>query len=139
MERSKVCRTASSGFGAAAWAVVAALLFLTAMGAQVARGEEPARIDLNAASAAELESLPGVGPSKAQAILAHREVAPFKSADELIEVKGIGEKLYAQLKDLVTVSTGPGAAPRPKAQAEPAAAVSTDGKAGRTASAASTR
>ena len=37
-----------------------------------------------AASAAELETLPGVGPSKAQAIIAHREVAPFKSADELM-------------------------------------------------------
>ena len=69
----------------------------------VARAEE-ARVDLNAASAAELEALPGVGPSKARAIIAHREVAPFKTAEELVEVKGIGEKLYAQLKDRVTVS-----------------------------------
>lgn len=61
------------------------------------------RVDLNSASEAELTSLPGVGPAKAKAIIAYRETSPFESADELIEVKGIGDKLYAQLKDLVTV------------------------------------
>lgn len=88
-----------------AWRLVAGALLLSAIvaGGAVA-AEEPGRVDLNTATAAELESLPGVGPAKAQAIVAHREVAPFKSADELVEVKGIGEKLYAQLKDRVTVA-----------------------------------
>ena len=89
------------------WRVGMAALLLTALvgGAAVA-AEEQGRVDINTATAAELESLPGVGPAKAQAIVAHREVAPFKNADELVEVKGIGEKLYAQLKDRVTVSGG---------------------------------
>ena len=88
-----------------AWRVALVALLLSALvgGAAVA-ADEPGRIDINTATATELESLPGVGPAKAQAIVAHREVAPFKSTDELVEVKGIGEKLYAQLKDRVSVS-----------------------------------
>jgi competence ComEA-like helix-hairpin-helix protein len=115
---------------------VLAALFVVLAGALDARGEEAARIDLNTASAAELESLPGVGPSKAQAILAHREVAPFKSTEELIEVKGIGDKLFAQLKDRVTVSAGGNAR---KAGDPAAAAAPADAKTGRTASAAAPR
>ncbi|MBM4243092.1 MAG: helix-hairpin-helix domain-containing protein [Deltaproteobacteria bacterium] len=94
----------------AGWRVAAAALLLTLFvdGAAVA-AEEPGRVDLNTASVAELESLPGVGPAKAQAIVAHREAAPFRNADELIEVKGIGEKLYAQLKDRVTIAGAPAA------------------------------
>lgn len=98
--------------GARRVAVAALLLCVIASGAAVA-AEEPGRLDLNTASVAELESLPGVGPTKAQAIVAHREVAPFRSADELVEVKGIGEKLYAQLKDRVMVSGAPTAARKP--------------------------
>lgn len=135
MERWKVGRATSGGFSRVARTVAAAVLMVIAIGVQGARGEEPARIDLNAASAAELETLPGVGPSKAQAIIAHREVAPFKSADELIEVKGIGAKLYAQLKDRVTVSAAPGAAPRPRRAGDPAAAAPADGRAGRASTA----
>jgi len=91
--------------------------------------EDPGRVDINTASAAELESLPGVGPAKAEAIVAHREVAPFKSTDELVEVRGIGEKLYAQLKDRVTVTGAsvarkqggePGASPEGKGSRAPA-------------------
>jgi competence ComEA-like helix-hairpin-helix protein len=98
-----------------------------------ARADDGGRIDLNSATAAELESLPGVGPAKAQAIIAHRETAPFKTTEELIDVKGIGEKLYAQLKDKVSVSGAPGAASHGRAAGEGAA--SGDARNGRTASA----
>lgn len=138
MERTKEVRASSSG--RRAWrVVVAAALLLSALGGgSLARSEETAKIDLNTASAAELESLPGVGPSKAQAIVAHREVAPFKNADELVEVKGIGEKLYAQLKDRVTVSSAGGAAAK-KGAADAGAPASADGKGGRAAAAGGTR
>jgi DNA uptake protein ComE-like DNA-binding protein/endonuclease YncB( thermonuclease family) len=53
------------------------------------------KLDINAASQAELENLPGVGPVLAQRIIAAR---PFKSADDLRSVKGIGDKRYAQLR-----------------------------------------
>ena len=48
-------------------------------------------ININTASASELESLPGVGPATAKAIIAHRTtVAPFSSVDDLLQVAGIG-------------------------------------------------
>lgn len=116
-----------------AWRVaVAALLVSTLVGRVAVGAEEQGRVDINTATAAELESLPGVGPAKAQAIVAHREVAPFKNTDELVEVKGIGEKLYAQLKDRVTISGG--SAVRKQGGA---AAAGADAKGNRAAAAAS--
>jgi competence protein ComEA len=61
-------------------------------------------VDLNRADVALLDTLPGVGPATAQAIVAHRdEHGPFTSVDQLIDVRGIGEAKLAQLRDLVTV------------------------------------
>lgn len=48
------------------------------------------RIDLNRASAAELMRLPGIGRSRAEAILAHRQRSPFRSPGDVVQVKGIG-------------------------------------------------
>lgn len=61
-------------------------------------------VDLNTASASELEELPGVGPATAEAIIEHREtVGPFTSVDDLLDVRGIGEAKMAELRDLVRV------------------------------------
>ena len=61
-------------------------------------------VNLNSASAAELEELPGVGPVLAQRIVDWRtEHGRFASVDELAEVSGIGEKMFAQLQPKVTV------------------------------------
>jgi competence protein ComEA len=61
-------------------------------------------IDINRASAAELEELPGVGPATAEAIIAHREQnGPFASVDDLLDVRGIGEAKLEQLRDRATV------------------------------------
>ena len=65
--------------------------------------EEGHRVDLNTASAEELARLPGIGPAKAQAIIEHRAQEPFAKPEDLIKVKGIGEKLYDRLKDQITV------------------------------------
>src|SRR6185436_3978372 len=65
------------------------------------------RINLNTASATELARLPGIGPSKAQAIVEFRAKEPFTKADDLRKVKGIGDKLYESIKDQVTVGDAP--------------------------------
>ena len=63
------------------------------------------RIDVNTASAAALAAaLPGVGPVKAAAIVAHREAnGPFASPDALVEVRGIGPKTLGRLRSLIGV------------------------------------
>ncbi len=61
------------------------------------------RIDLNTASQAELETLPGVGPARAQAIIAEREARPFRVAGDLRRVPGIGEATFQRLAPLVAV------------------------------------
>lgn len=65
---------------------------------------EPVVVDLNSATAEELDTLPGVGPATAAAILAYRdEHGRFASVDELLEVRGIGEAKLEQLRAAVTV------------------------------------
>jgi competence protein ComEA len=61
------------------------------------------RIDLNAASQAELETLPGVGPARALAIIAEREARPFRVPGDLRRVPGIGEATFQRLAPLVAV------------------------------------
>lgn len=61
-------------------------------------------VNLNTATAEQLDTLPGVGPSTAAAIIAHRDQnGPFTSVDQLLDVRGIGEAKLEQLRDLVTV------------------------------------
>jgi competence protein ComEA len=61
-------------------------------------------LDLNTATEAQLEALPGIGPSLAQAILQERErEGGFHSVDDLRRVRGIGDGRFAQLHGLVTV------------------------------------
>lgn len=78
-----------------------------AVGAPGSSSGAPAAVDLNSATAEQLDTLPGVGPATAAAILAHREErGPFRSVDDLIEVRGIGEAKLEALRELVVVSGG---------------------------------
>ena len=62
------------------------------------------KVNLNTATAAQLDALPGVGPSTAAKIVADREKnGPFRSADDLMRVTGIGAKKFDSLKDLISV------------------------------------
>ncbi|WKU08545.1 ComEA family DNA-binding protein [Micromonospora sp. HUAS LYJ1] len=62
------------------------------------------RVNLNTATLAQLDALPGVGPVLAQRILTHRDQhGGFRSVGDLRQVDGIGDARYEQLKDLVTV------------------------------------
>ena len=73
-----------------------------------------AAINLNTATKEELVALPGIGPAKAQAILDYRSAhGPFKSVEELKDVKGIGAKRFEKLKSELTV-VGASAKPAPR-------------------------
>ena len=72
----------------------------------------PAPINLNAATAADLERLPGVGAAMAARILEYRQKSGgFKKVEELMNIQGIGERNFLRLKPLVTV-TPPAASDR---------------------------
>jgi competence ComEA-like helix-hairpin-helix protein len=60
------------------------------------------KVNLNTASQAELEALPGVGPKLAQQIIQARQQKPFKSLEDLDKVPGVGPSLLEKLKDRVT-------------------------------------
>lgn len=79
-----------------------------------------AAVNLNTATEAELDTLPGVGPATAKAIVAYRtEKGSFKDLEELKNVKGIGQKKFEKLKPEITI----GAAQNQNSkQAKPAAA-----------------
>ena len=68
-------------------------------------GATPAApVDLNAASEADLDALPGVGPTTARAIVAYREAhGPFHQVDDLTDVQGIGPARLDALRELVKV------------------------------------
>lgn len=66
-----------------------------------------AAVNLNTATASDLDGIKGIGPSKAQAIIDYRSKnGSFKSVDDLKNVKGFGEKSIAKLKSELTVSGG---------------------------------
>jgi len=76
----------------------------------VAAADEPApasrAIDLNTATVEELILLPGIGPARAQAIVADRERrGPFTSVDSLDRVRGIGPRTVEGLRSYVTVAS----------------------------------
>lgn len=63
-----------------------------------------ARININTASAAELQRLPYIGPTLAQRIVAYREAhGPFQQISDLMQVPGIGPAIFAAIRDLVTI------------------------------------
>ncbi len=82
----------------------AALIAATTQSEQAAKPAAPL-VNLNTATLAQLQGLPGVGPKTAQRIVEHRQKnGTFKKIEELMNVKGIGEKAFLKLKPLITVA-----------------------------------
>ena len=66
--------------------------------------QSPSRININTAAADELEKLPGIGEALAGRIIEHREkFGPFRRPEHLIMVRGISDKRFRALQDLITV------------------------------------
>lgn len=62
-------------------------------------------VNLNKADETQLQTLPGIGPSKAAAIIEYRETTgPFKTVEDLKEISGIGDKTFEKLKELISVN-----------------------------------
>jgi competence protein ComEA len=75
-------------------------------------------VNLNTAPPEILSLLPGIGPSKAQSILAYRKKHPFRTVDELVRIKGIGRKMVRALRPHLAVG-GPTTAIATDAHAPP--------------------
>jgi competence protein ComEA len=100
--------------------ILIAIVFLTAivLGQVAVASPQPAKpaaakakatasnpVNLNSASVAQLQTLPGIGASAAQRIVDYRQKnGSFKKIEELMNVKGIGEKSFLKLKPLITVT-----------------------------------
>ena len=68
-----------------------------------------APLNLNTASVAQLEALPGIGKSTAERILEYRQKnGGFKKVEDLMNVRGVGEKSFLKLKPLLTVAAPKG-------------------------------
>jgi competence protein ComEA len=61
-------------------------------------------VNVNTASADELQLLPGVGPAKVRDILAYRSKHPFRTPEEIVRIKGIGRKMFRRLRLHLAVS-----------------------------------
>jgi competence protein ComEA len=71
-----------------------------------AKADPSAPVNVNAASAADLQTVPGIGRSLAQRIVEFREKnGPFATVDDLVKVRGIGEKSIERLKPYLTVGS----------------------------------
>jgi competence ComEA-like helix-hairpin-helix protein len=110
------------------------LLILCCADTAFAKKKPPAHpINLNSASAAELQQVPGIGPSTADKILEMRKsYGAFKSVDDLLAIKGIGPKRLEKMRKYLTIGKAPqskkaststqaGTAKSPPAKCKPAA------------------
>jgi len=69
------------------------------------KGEVPASVNINTASVKELDALPGIGTKTAALIVEYRQKnGPFKKIEELMNVRGVGEKSFLKLKPQLTVA-----------------------------------
>lgn len=60
-------------------------------------------VNIQTATADQLQLLPGIGPSKAQAIVAHREHRAFRRVEDIMRVRGVGRATFRRLRSMLTV------------------------------------
>jgi len=97
-------------FVAAGLALALAALVSVAPAMAAGKPAPTAKVNINTASVEQLTTLPGVGPKLAARIVEYRQKASFRSPQELMNVKGVGEKNFAKIESWVTVGETPKAA-----------------------------
>jgi len=89
-------------------AVLLAFLALTIAGGHAGQAAPKGKVNINTASAADLETLPRIGPKVAQRIVDYRtQHGDFKRVEEIMKVRGIGQKLFDLIKDRISVGPEP--------------------------------
>ena len=83
--------------------LVGLMALVLSLNVQAAKKDFQGTLNVNTASAEELTQLPGIGKSKAEAIITYRQAHPFKAVSELTEVKGIGPKMLEKIQSHVSV------------------------------------
>lgn len=90
-----------------AWILILCIGLVLAPAAAMAQKSKAAstdKVNINTATAEQLQTLPGIGPSLAKTIIEHRtKSGKFNRIEELINVKGIGEKKFQKMKDRLVV------------------------------------
>ncbi len=84
-------------FAACLLAVLAAVVVMPL------HAEEADKVNINQAGVEELTRLKNIGPVIAERIVEYRESAPFEKPEDLMEVKGIGPKVFEQIRDHITL------------------------------------
>ena len=97
-------------FVATGLALAMAALLASAPAIAAGKPAPTAKVNINTATVEQLTTLPGVGPALAARVVEYRQKAPFRSAKELMNVKGIGEKNFAKIEAWLTVGEAPKAA-----------------------------
>jgi len=86
-------------------AILGAPVWVAAQDDKTAAIKTVSTVNLNTATAEQLETLPGIGRRTAERILEHRQKSGgFKKIEELMNVRGIGEKSFLKLKPMITVT-----------------------------------
>ena len=92
------------------WRIMGAFLVLSMAGiigapaAIAAGGNDGGKININSAGVDQLTDLPGIGPSYAQRIVDYRkEYGPFKTIEDLLNVRGIGDRTFEKIRDRITI------------------------------------
>lgn len=98
-------------FVAAVLAVALAVVATPGLASAASKAQPTAKVNVNTATVEQLTALPGVGPTLAARIVEHRQKSgAFRSTQEVMSVKGIGEKNFAKIEAYLTVGDAPKAA-----------------------------